>query len=207
MLRVLLGLALLALAGSIGFYYGRYWNPVTLGSDSLPAQAPPPPFVEESGPAPLIEQDLGPPIKGLRASDILDTFHDARDGGGRWHEASDIMAPRGTPVVAMTAGIVKKVLTSAPGGFTVYQFNAAETHCFYFAHLDRYGPGLREWILLKKGDLVGFVGSTGNADPARPHLHLAIFELGPDKRWWNGSHPVNPYPVLLKSLRPRQSRP
>jgi murein DD-endopeptidase MepM/ murein hydrolase activator NlpD len=139
---------------------------------------------------------LAPPLEALRASDILDTFDEARGGGERKHEAVDLMAPRGTPVLAMTTGVVKKLFHSKPGGLTVYQFDRDEQHCYYYAHLDRYAGGLEEGDLVPRGAVVGYVGSTGNAPEAAAHLHLAIFRLGPDKRWWEGT-PVNPYPILV----------
>jgi murein DD-endopeptidase MepM/ murein hydrolase activator NlpD len=154
-----------------------------------------------SADAPLIlSRRLGLPIAALKRGDIQDTFEQSRGDGEHRHEATDIMAPRGTPVLAVDNGIVKKLFNSKAGGLTVYQFDSAERFCFYYAHLDRYAEGLREGLLMKRGDKIGYVGSTGNADPAAPHLHFAIFELGPEKRWWEGK-PINPYPILIKSLK------
>jgi peptidoglycan LD-endopeptidase LytH len=110
------------------------------------------------------------------------------------------MSPRGTPVVAVDNGIIAKLFTSKPGGLTIYQFDSTEKFCFYYAHLDGYAPGLREGMLVKRGGTIGYVGSTGNADPSAPHLHFAIFELGPEKRWWEGK-PINPYPILMRGLK------
>ena len=141
----------------------------------------------------LADRALGLPIVGLKASDIQDTFAQARDGGDRRHEATDILAPRGTPVVAVDTGIITKLFTSKPGGLTIYQFDPPQNVCYYYAHLDRYAEGLREGMLVKKGDVIGYVGTTGNARPNTPHLHFAIFELGPEKHWWEGK-PINPYP-------------
>jgi len=143
--------------------------------------------------------ELGLPIAGLQLSNIQNTFDSARGGGERKHEATDILAPRGTPVVAVDDGVVAKLFTSKPGGLTVYQFDSTTTYAYYYAHLDRYAPELKEGMLLKKGDLVGYVGSTGNADPNTPHLHFAIFELGPEKHWWQGK-PINPYPLLVRAV-------
>lgn len=140
------------------------------------------------GGAPLI------PVAGIKPSQLTDTFNQAR-GTERRHEALDIMAARGTPVLAAVDGKVEKLFTSKQGGLTMYEFDPPATHAYYYAHLDRYAPGLVEGMPLKRGDLVGFVGSTGNANPDAPHLHFAIFELGPEKRWWHGT-PVNPYPLL-----------
>ena len=140
------------------------------------------------------------PISGLKADDIQDTFNQTRAKGERLHEAADIIAPRGTPVHAVDNGIIAKLFKSDLGGLTIYQFDSTEKFCFYYAHLDRYAPNIREGILVKRGDVIGYVGSTGNADPSAPHLHLAVFELGPDKRWWEGK-PINPYPILMRAIK------
>ena len=141
------------------------------------------------------------PVAGIHASQLTDTFNQAR-GSERKHEALDIMAARGTPVLAAVDGKVAKLFTSKQGGLTIYQFNPAATYAYYYAHLDRYAPGLVEGMQLRRGDLVGYVGSTGNANPDAPHLHFAIFQLGPEKRWWQGT-PINPYP-LLTAAQPQQ---
>jgi murein DD-endopeptidase MepM/ murein hydrolase activator NlpD len=95
---------------------------------------------------------------------------------------------------------VAKLFTSAAGGLTVYQFDSGEQFTYYYAHLDRYAADLKEGTLLKRGDLVGYVGSTGNAPASAPHLHFTIFRLGPDKRWWKGPA-VNPFPYLVSEAR------
>jgi murein DD-endopeptidase MepM/ murein hydrolase activator NlpD len=136
------------------------------------------------------------PVEGIRAADLSDTFGQAR-GSERRHEALDIMAPKGTRVLAAGDGKVVKLFTSKPGGLTVYQFDPGEKYAYYYAHLDRYAPGLKEGAQLKRGDLVGFVGTTGNANPDGPHLHFAVVELTPEKQWWKGT-PVNPYPLLVQ---------
>ena len=134
------------------------------------------------------------PVAGVDASQLFDTFNQSR-GDGRPHEAIDIAAPQGTPVVAVDDGRVVKLFNSKPGGLTVYQFDSAQKLAYYYAHLDRYAPGLAEKQELKRGELLGYVGSTGNANPAAPHLHFAIFALGPEKRWWQGTA-INPYPFF-----------
>jgi peptidoglycan LD-endopeptidase LytH len=139
------------------------------------------------------------PLANLTAKDIQDTFAQARDGGERRHEATDIMSPKGTPVVAVDTGIIAKLFTSKPGGLTVYQFDPSQKYAYYYAHLDGYAEGLREGMLVKKGDRIGYVGVTGNSDPNGPHLHFAIFELGPEKHWWEGK-PINPYPILMRAV-------
>jgi murein DD-endopeptidase MepM/ murein hydrolase activator NlpD len=138
---------------------------------------------------------LAMPVVGAKTLDLRDNFEEAR--GSRKHEAIDILAPRGTPVIAVDDGKVAKIFTSKQGGLTVYQFDGDDTHCYYYAHLDRYADGLKEGQFVRRGDPIGYVGTTGNAPPNTPHLHFAIFELGPDKRWWEGK-PLNPYPFLMK---------
>jgi peptidoglycan LD-endopeptidase LytH len=174
---------------------------------ATPSTAPPPgagPAAElPASPAKAmaaLDTRIGLPIAGLKSSDLQDSFNQSRTDGEHAHEATDIMAERGTPVLAATTGIIKKLFNSKPGGLTIYQFDSAEQYCFYYAHLDRYAEGLREGQLVKKGGKIGYVGSTGNANPAAPHLHFAIFELGPEKRWYEGK-PLNPYPLLMQALK------
>ncbi len=138
------------------------------------------------------------PVVGVTRASLRDSF-DERRGASR-HEAIDIPAPRGTPVVAAGDGRVVKLFKSVPGGLTVYQFDTDEKFAYYYAHLDRYAEGLGEGKLLKRGERLGYVGSTGNASSAAPHLHFAIFRLGPDTSWWKGA-PINPYPFLNDAMR------
>lgn len=172
-----------------------------------PASPTPPPLDVQSptepprslthAPADLADFDrlraraLAVPVQGKTARDIKDNFAELR--GARAHEAIDILAPRGTPVVAVADGTVKKLFTSDRGGLTVYQFDPEEAYSYYYAHLDRYAGGLAEGKRLARGDVVGYVGTSGNAPPNTPHLHFAIFRLGPEKHWWEGT-PINPYP-------------
>lgn len=135
------------------------------------------------------------PVAGVAADTLVSSFDEARSGGARRHEAMDIMAPRGTPVLASVDGRVVKLFTSAAGGLTIYQFDEEERYCYYYAHLDAYAPDLTEGQDVTRGQIIGFVGSTGNAAPDAPHLHFAIFRLGPDKRWWEGD-PVDPLTFL-----------
>ena len=134
------------------------------------------------------------PVQGVAPSSLSPTFDDDR-GEGRVHEALDIMAPAGTPVLAVADGHVEKLFDSDRGGLTIYQFEPTGRYAYYYAHLERYAPALAEGQALRRGDVIGYVGSTGNADPAAPHLHFAIFRLGPEKRWWEGT-PVDPWPLL-----------
>lgn len=142
---------------------------------------------------------LAVPVEGVQASQLTDMFDQAR-GSERHHEALDIMAPRGTRVLATADGTIAKLFESKAGGLTVYQFNPAGTHAYYYAHLDRYAEGLKEGAAIKKGDLIGYVGNSGNADPSAPHLHFAVFALTPEKKWWKGT-PINPYPLLAGTSR------
>ena len=136
------------------------------------------------------------PVEGVAASSLRNTFDERRGGdAGKRHEAIDIAAPRGTRVLAADDGKVVKLFTSRPGGLTVYQFDRDGRLAYYYAHLDRYAEGLKEGTALSRGDLVGYVGSTGNASAQAPHLHFAVFRLGPQRRWWEGT-PVDPYPLL-----------
>ncbi len=132
------------------------------------------------------------PVPGFDVHQLRDNFAEKR--GDRVHEALDMPAARGTPVVAVDDGRVAKLFTSAAGGLTVYEFDPTGAFCYYYAHLDRYAPGLHDGQPLKKGDVIGFVGTTGNAPPEVPHLHFTIFKLGADGRWWQGT-PLDPYPL------------
>lgn len=134
------------------------------------------------------------PVQGVSANQLTDTFNDAR-GNGRVHDAIDIMAPKGTPVFAVGDGKVVKLFNSKQGGLTLYQFDSAELHAYYYAHLDSYAIGTIEGKSVRRGELIGYVGSTGNASPDGPHLHFAIFVLGPEKKWWQGTA-INPFPLL-----------
>ena len=148
------------------------------------------------GTASALPGKLMVPVQGVKASALTDTFDQPR-GNQRHHEALDIMAPKGTPVVAAADGKVVKLFTSKPGGLTVYQFDPSEKYAYYYAHLDRYADGLQEGMVLKRGDVLGYVGVTGNSDPNAPHLHFAVVELTPEKQWWKGT-PLNPFPLLAQ---------
>jgi len=143
--------------------------------------------------APGAQPSLAMPIAGVDIHKLRSNFSEAR--GGHSHEALDIMASRGTPVMAVAEGNVVKLFTSKWGGLTVYQFDDSRTWCYYYAHLDRYAAELKEGTLLRKGDVLGYVGSTGDASPNAPHLHFAVFQLGPEKKWWKGTA-VDPLTML-----------
>jgi murein DD-endopeptidase MepM/ murein hydrolase activator NlpD len=163
-----------------------------------PAVLPPLPPAVETGPVAMPKLRLLLPIQGIRRKDLRDSFSEHRGNGLRSHEATDILAPRNTPILAVDDGRVAKLFNSVRGGLTVYQFDPTETYCYYYAHLDRYAPGLKEGDRLRRGQLIGYVGTTGNADPATPHLHFALFRLGAEKQWWRGT-PLDPYPLLLEA--------
>ena len=146
--------------------------------------------------APIANRTLAMPVAHMKLSDMRDTFHDAR--GKRSHEATDIVAPRGTPVLAVEDGTIVKLFQSIPGGRTIYQFDPSERYCYYYAHLDAYESHLTEGMHVRRGDVIGYVGTTGNAPPNTPHLHFGITEIGKDKKWWGGT-PLDPYPVLRAS--------
>lgn len=165
-----------------------------------PAVEPPPPLLSGGeadrgipDSAMSIPPHLAMPLAGIDAKKLADTFEDKRDG--RKHEALDIPSPRGTPVLAVAEGNVAKLFTSKDGGLTVYQFDDTRTWCYYYAHLDHYANGLTEGTLLRKGEVLGYVGTTGNAPANAPHLHFAIFRLNADKKWWQGT-PIDPLPLL-----------
>ncbi len=143
---------------------------------------------------------LSVPLENVPAAQLVDSFSDRR-GTDRAHEAIDILAPRGTPVHAVDDGVVATLFLSKPGGLTLYQFDPTRTVAYYYAHLDGYADGLAAGQVLKRGDTIGYVGSTGNANPAAPHLHFAVFELGPEKQWWKG-RPIDPLPLFRYAAPP-----
>ena len=164
----------------------------------------PPPAVRATGVGPATTpvvsgSGLLIPVQGITAAQLQDTFTDTRSGG-RVHDAIDIMAPAGTPVLAVADGTVEKLFDSKLGGTTLYQFNPERTLAYYYAHLQGYAPGIAEKQPLKRGQVIGYVGTTGNANPEGPHLHFAIFELGPEQQWWKGTA-INPYPQLRGDAR------
>ncbi len=156
----------------------------------VPAKAP-----ARSGDIVIAPTGLAIPVTGVRADQLIDTFSQSR-AGGRPHDAIDIMAPAGTPVVAAAEGIVEKLFFSeGGGGITAYVRSPDRRWMYYYAHLQSYAPGLREGQRVARGDRIGLVGSTGNANPAGPHLHFAIHGMSGGERWWQG-RAVNPYPLL-----------
>jgi murein DD-endopeptidase MepM/ murein hydrolase activator NlpD len=141
----------------------------------------------------LEDRDLLIPVEGVGPDRLTRSFGDAR--GSRTHGAIDILAPRHTPVRAVEAGTIARLFVSKAGGITIYQFDPARRFSYYYAHLDRYAPGLAEGQPVAKGQVIGYVGVSGNAPKDTPHLHFAIFRLTGEKQWWEGT-PVDPYDVL-----------
>lgn len=151
------------------------------------------------GPAPwspdeLAARHLTIPVEGVQPEQLVRTFDDRRSGS-RPHEALDILAPMGTPVNAVEDGSIARLFFSKAGGITIYQFDPTEKYCYYYAHLDKYADGLKEGDRVRKGQILGYVGTSGNAAKDTPHLHFAVFRLSAEKHWWEGT-PIDPYRVL-----------
>ncbi len=144
----------------------------------------------------LAPSGLAVPVADIEVGDLVDTYRQSRSGGARVHNAIDIMAPEGRPVLAAADGTVEKLYFSrGGGGITVYVRSPDRRWIYYYAHLKEYAPGLEEGQRVTRGDRIGSVGSTGNASPAGPHLHFAVHRVEPDDPWYEGT-PVNPYPLL-----------
>jgi peptidoglycan LD-endopeptidase LytH len=143
----------------------------------------------------LRDKELMIPVAGVDGSKIEDSFTAARDGGERQHNAVDILAPRNTPVVAADDGVILRMSTNPLGGITIYAADKDHEFVYYYAHLDHYQDGLSAGAKIRKGDVLGYVGTTGNAPKDVPHLHFQIMLWPADGKFWNGE-PVNPFPVL-----------
>jgi murein DD-endopeptidase MepM/ murein hydrolase activator NlpD len=172
----------------------------TSKAEPTPVAIPPPipesatPIMSANPVEELRRRSLELPVKGIERDDLRDTFNEAR-GGTRRHEAMDVLAPRHTPVLAVEDGTIARLFFSDAGGITVYQFDPDKKFCYYYAHLQRYADGLKEGGEIKRGQVIGYVGTTGNAPRETPHLHFAIFQLDDEKKWWQGT-PIDPYSVL-----------
>jgi murein DD-endopeptidase MepM/ murein hydrolase activator NlpD len=156
---------------------------------AAPAIGPP-----TGSPDELEDRDLEIPVEGIKPEQLTQSFDDMR-GSARRHQAIDILAPQGTPVKAVEDGVIARLFSSKAGGITIYQFDPTERYCYYYAHLERYADGLREGEKVRKGQVIGYVGTSGNAAKDTPHLHFAVFRLTAEKRWWEGT-PIDPYNVL-----------
>ena len=148
---------------------------------------------EDDAIAYLRHRRLHVPLPDLAAKDLRSSFNEKR-GGSRAHEAMDILSPRNTPIQAVDDGCVAKLFESKAGGLTVYQFDPTLTYTYYYAHLERYAEEIEEGDPVRRGQVIGYVGTSGNAPPDTPHLHFAIFVMGIEKRWWEGT-PIDPYGV------------
>jgi murein DD-endopeptidase MepM/ murein hydrolase activator NlpD len=169
-----------------------------------PAPAPEPAAAPAPSPShvPLIKPnfvgqvELIIPVAGVRPEQLMDTFDDARSEG-RVHDAIDIIAPAGTPVLAAANGKILKLFQSDRGGTTIYQLSTNEKTVYYYAHLQRYADGLSEGSFIRQGDVIAYVGDTGNAGPGNYHLHFSISAVSDPNRYWEGLS-INPYPLLRR---------
>ena len=169
---------------SLSFIFGLISTQIVASTGQTPVQAGPP--------------RIDPPFADLRTADLRDSF-DEQHFGHR-HEAIDIMEPLGTPIRSVDDGRIRKLFLSRAGGTTIYQFNDSGSYCYYYAHLDHYVDDLREGQRVFRGQIIGYVGTSGDALPNAPQLHFAIFQLDDEKRWWKGT-PINPYPILLEAVK------
>ncbi|HEX9484440.1 MAG TPA: peptidoglycan DD-metalloendopeptidase family protein [Gemmatimonadaceae bacterium] len=143
----------------------------------------------------LLARGMQIPVAGVSVSQLRDSFDEGRDGG-RVHRALDIMASRGTPVIAADSGRILRLGFNALGGNCLYATDPLGRIVYYYAHLDAFQPGLAQGAALARGDTIGFVGTTGNAPKDTPHLHFQVMRMAPDGRFWDGE-PINPYPLFL----------
>ena len=171
-------------------------TPAALAADTLG----PPAAVEDSNAVQPTPEELAQltsslivPVAGVQPKDLLDTFDEAR--GTRRHNALDIPAPRGTPVLSAVDGRIQKLFTSQAGGLMIYASDPNNRFVLMYGHLDRYADGLEDGAEVRRGETIGFVGTTGNAPPDVPHLHFAIARTTNVARWWTGM-PVDPRPLL-----------
>jgi murein DD-endopeptidase MepM/ murein hydrolase activator NlpD len=171
-------------------------SPIAIGTP-LPPDPDPTPTPEATS---FVGQvNLIIPVAGVRPDQLIDTFDDARSEG-RVHDAIDIMAAAETPVLAAADGKILKLFNSERGGTTIYQLNANGDLVFYYAHLARYADGLVEGNTVKQGEVIAYVGDTGNAGPGNYHLHFSIAAVSDPKRYWEGTN-INPYPLLHDRTR------
>lgn len=143
------------------------------------------------------------PVMGTASGDLVDSYADSRSGGDRLHEAIDIMADEGTSVVSAGPGTIERLFRSDAGGNTIYIRSEDGKTVYYYAHLAEYAPGIGEGQRIRRGQRIGTVGSTGNADPSAPHLHFAILRTTEQAKWWEPANAVNPYTLLKRAVAPR----
>jgi murein DD-endopeptidase MepM/ murein hydrolase activator NlpD len=223
----LLGAATMGVLTLVLFYVAPRWlppggvvigpnpprGPVRAAARSAPPAIPPPPAPAadtvvaapvQPAVAPMVTQPaevpgrLLVPVQGVRPEQLIDTYTAARSAG-RSHDAIDIMAPRGTPVLAAAGGVVLKRFQSVRGGTALYELAPDQRTIYYYAHLDRYADGMVEGRTLRQGDVVGYVGDTGNAGPGNYHLHFEISTTTDPRKYWAGT-PLNPYPQLRAGI-------
>jgi murein DD-endopeptidase MepM/ murein hydrolase activator NlpD len=161
-----------------------------------PVQSVVQPVTRIEQPVARIEQSLIIPVAGVRPDQLTDTFSASRSEG-RTHDALDIMAPADTPVLAAADGQIQKLFQSDRGGITIYQLSGDQKLIFYYAHLARYADGLTEGKHVRQGEVIAYVGDTGNAGAGNYHLHFSIAIVADPKRYWEGTN-INPYPLLHK---------
>jgi uncharacterized membrane protein len=159
---------------------------------------PGPPLTTSATDVDVLSAEIAMPLAGIDPAQLHDSFNDLRGGGVRRHEALDIMAPRRTPILSAASGKVLKLFTSKAGGLMIYAADSSERFILMYAHLDAYADGLRGDQPVQRGQLLGYVGSTGNASPNAPHLHFALARTDNVAQWWKGT-PVDPLPVLQRA--------
>ena len=171
-----------------------------------PIESPEPPSESPPPAAPLARTDedylrdreLMVPVDGVRPEKVPDTYWQVREGGARTHQAVDILAPRGTPVLSVDSGTVLRLTKNTLGGITIYATDPEKRFVFYYAHLERYAEGLLEGKPVAQGEVIGYVGTTGNAPKNTPHLHFQVMRFVDARQWWNGP-PFDPRPYLAQS--------
>ena len=177
---------------------------VAFGSMLSLGSAPTPAPTVKAPPQPAMRRVTGLmlPVVGVQPAQLLDTWGQSRGGGARHHQAIDIAAAGGTPVIAAAAGTIEKLFESRAGGTTLYVRSPDKQWSYYYAHLAGYAPGVQEGKPVRVGETLGYVGDTGNAGAGNTHLHFAVARMGADDRWYGGE-PVNPYPLLAGKRTPR----
>jgi murein DD-endopeptidase MepM/ murein hydrolase activator NlpD len=203
-------IVIVAAAVNVARDYGVvYTKPAVVSSSSSVQPASELPPVEPTGTetvsnddVTLLEHEIAMPLDGIDPATLHSNFNERRGGGTRQHEALDMMAPRRTPIRSAAKGRVLKLFTSVNGGLMVYAADSSERFILMYAHLDGYEPSLRDGQPLARGQLLGYVGSTGNAAANAPHLHFAIARSADVKRWSKGK-PIDPLPVLQASTKLR----
>src|SRR5262245_28259045 len=169
-------------------------NPATIVSTPLPPK--PGPSQDSQIPEGAAPGNLIIPVAGVRPDQLRDTFSESRSEG-RVHDAIDIPATLGTPVLAAAEGTIVKLFQSERGGTTVYQLSTDNKFVYYYAHLDRYAEGLTEGRFAKQGETIAYVGDSGNAGAGNYHLHFSIALINDPKHYWDGVN-INPYPLLKR---------